>query len=272
MNNLLRTAFRVNNYRSLLNPVKNVVSLNNAFQQRQIARNIWYMCNSQSGKEIDLKLSKLCTCGCMNKHGVHSKADHSVAERELVEFLTEEILTERKAQKSKTLPTEVDGFNVKLNGAEVTLTKQIDDEAIKISFNVNHSVDTDAEPEIHSNLDKPELGELKSKPAFKVEIVRGKTTFSVLCSFVGPNEQEEGYNDIYGVDEISIYDGEWKENVYAVSGEVVDTYLYDLILNYLEEKGISNEFVEKLSEYATSYEHSAYIGLLEGLSKFASGK
>lgn len=43
-------------------------------------------------------------------------------------------------------------------------------------------------------------------------------------------------------------------------------------MNYLEEKGVSNEFVEKLSEYSTAYEHSAYIGLLEGLSKFASGK
>jgi len=43
-------------------------------------------------------------------------------------------------------------------------------------------------------------------------------------------------------------------------------------LNYLEEKGLSNEFVEKLSAYSTSYEHSAYIGLLEGLSKFISGK
>lgn len=96
--------------------------------------------------------------------------------------------------------------------------------------------------------------------------------------------------DIFKLDEISIYEGEWNENVYAVSGEVVDSvscvlnsfaydtnknvfqYLYDLLLNYLEEKGISNEFVEKLSDYATAYEHSAYISLLEGLSKFASGK
>lgn len=43
-------------------------------------------------------------------------------------------------------------------------------------------------------------------------------------------------------------------------------------MNYLEEKGISNEFVEKLGGYSTTYEHSAYISLLEGLSKFVSGK
>lgn len=49
-------------------------------------------------------------------------------ERELVEFLTDEILAERKAQKIKTVPTTLEGFAVKLNGAEVELTKKSDKE------------------------------------------------------------------------------------------------------------------------------------------------
>lgn len=49
-------------------------------------------------------------------------------ERELVEFLTEEILNERKAQKIKSVPSTLDGFTVKLNGAEVELIKQTDKE------------------------------------------------------------------------------------------------------------------------------------------------
>ncbi|XP_044259092.1 complement component 1 Q subcomponent-binding protein, mitochondrial [Tribolium madens] len=261
MNNLLRVAFRFN-YKTFLNPVKKV---SNTFQQRQLARNLWYMCNSRNDPEN--KLSKLCTCGCMSKH----QHAHSKAETELVEFLTEEIVLERKAQKSATLPAELDGFKVQLNGAEITLTKKTETETIKISFNVNHTVDTDTLPKVDSTMDEPELGELKSKPAFKVEILRGSTTFSVFCSFLDSDDQEPG-GDIFGVDELSIYDGAWNENVYAVSGEVLDTHLYDLILNYLEEKGISNEFVGKLSDFSSAYEHSAYIGLLEGLSKFASGK
>lgn len=56
------------------------------------------------------------------------RLDFFTAERELVEFLTEEILSERKAQKTKTLPTELDGFKAQLSGAEVTLTKQQDNE------------------------------------------------------------------------------------------------------------------------------------------------
>lgn len=49
-------------------------------------------------------------------------------ERELVEFLTEEILAERKAQKIKTVATTLEGYAVKLNGAEMELTKQLDKE------------------------------------------------------------------------------------------------------------------------------------------------
>lgn len=56
------------------------------------------------------------------------------AERELVEFLTEEILNERKAQKTKTIPTELDGFKAHLNGAEVTLTKEQDNEKYNINL------------------------------------------------------------------------------------------------------------------------------------------
>jgi len=48
--------------------------------------------------------------------------------------------------------------------------------------------------------------------------------------------------------------------------------LYDLLMNLLEERGISNEFVEKLSDFSTAYEHSMYIALLENTKKFVSGK
>lgn len=42
----------------------------------------------------------------------------------MVEFLAEEIVAEKKAQKLKTIPTTLDGFTVSLNGAEVTLEKK----------------------------------------------------------------------------------------------------------------------------------------------------
>lgn len=269
MNNIIRAAFKSQLLRSLLNPARKIVSVN-AGSQRQFARNLWHMCNSKNEDRFpQLKLenaSKLCSCGC-GIHGIHTKG-----ERELVEFLTEEILAERKAQKNKNIPTDLDGFKVGLSGSDVTLTKKTQQETIKIQFTVNHTVDAEIEGEVNPNADKPDIGELRSKPAFRVELVRDKTTLSILCSFIGDHEQEEGYNDLFGIDEISVFEGEWNEKVYAVAGEVLDTYLYDLLLNYLEEKGITNEFAEKLVDLSTAYEHASYISLLEGLSKFASGK
>lgn len=193
-------------------------------------------------------------------------------ERELVEFLAEEIGAEKKAQKSKTIPAEVDGFKVKLNGADVELTKALENEKIVITFNVNHTVDTEAEPDIDPNADKPDFGEMKSKPTFEVDIVRGNTTLGFTCSFFQGEPEEGEYNDIFSIDEITLYEGEWHDKIYAVVGDVLDGYLYDLLMNFLEEKGVSNEFVEKLSEFSTAYEHAAYISLLEGLSKFTARK
>lgn len=66
---------------------------------------------------------------------------------------------------------------------------------IEVNFNVNHSVDTDAEPEIHQNMDKPEV-ELKSKPTFEVDIKRGNRTMGFTCSFV-TGSQDQSQDDSY---------------------------------------------------------------------------
>lgn len=130
-------------------------------------------------------------------------------------------------------------------------------------------MDTEEEPEISSSAgEKQEFGEMKSKPTFEIDIVKGKQTLSFTCSFLQGTPQEGEYNDVFGIDEVTLYEGEHSEKTYAVAGDVLDGYLYDLLMNFLEEKGVSNEFVDKVSQFSTNYEHSAYIGLLEALSKF----
>ncbi|XP_055547356.1 complement component 1 Q subcomponent-binding protein, mitochondrial isoform X2 [Wyeomyia smithii] len=189
-------------------------------------------------------------------------------ERELVEFLTEEIVAEKKVQQKVKIPTEIEGFQIKLNGADVEMQKTTSKEKIIISFNINHTVDAEDEAEINPAADKPEFAEMKSKPQFEVDIVRGSRTLSFTCSFLRGEAQEGEYNDVFGIDEITLFEGEWNDKTYAVAGDVLDGYLYDLLMNLLEEKGISNDFVEKISDFSTHYEHSSYIQLLEGISKF----
>lgn len=121
-----------------------------------------------------------------------------LGETELVEFLTEEILAEKKAQKAHEIPRELDGFKVKLDRSEVELLKQNDKEKIVISFNINHTVDSEDEPEVEDDgQGKAQLGEMKSKPNFEIDIVRGKKTLSFTCSFLqgAPAEGEYSKND-----------------------------------------------------------------------------
>lgn len=74
--------------------------------------------------------------------------------------------------------------------------------------------------------------------------------------------------DIFAIDEVTLFSGEWDEKKYAVAGDILDGHLYDLFMNMLDERGINAEFADKMSQYCSSYEHSQYIQLLEGLQKF----
>lgn len=263
--NVLAKVFKltyIKQFSLAVTPAKSIVG------RREFTRTLWNMCRSENVTQnnfskVLLKPSIDCSCGCAGAHHIHTKG-----ERELVEFLTEEIVAEKKAQKKKTLPTEIDGFKIKLNGADIEMEKQIGKEKIVISFNVNHTVDAEDEAEVNPSADKPEFAEMRSKPQFEIDVNKGTQTLSFTCSFLQSEAQEGEYNDVFGIDEITLFEGEWNDKVYAVAGDVLDGYLYDLLMNVLEEKGISNEFVEKLSDFSTSYEHSAYISLLEGISKF----
>lgn len=55
-------------------------------------------------------------------------------------------------------------------------------------------MDTEEEPEVNPESNKPEIGELKSKPSFRVDMVRGDTTVTVSCSFATPGEEGEDYS------------------------------------------------------------------------------
>ncbi|XP_069703803.1 complement component 1 Q subcomponent-binding protein, mitochondrial [Periplaneta americana] len=277
MNGMMKAALRFSTFKTITSPLKQALLPGNTVagtSKQQFTRTLWHMCSTkpQDNNISSLKLktpTNLCSCGCGSQRLQHTKS-----EQELVQFLSEEIAAECKAQKIKSIPSKIDGFEVKLDGAEVTLTKKAGNEKVIVNFNVNHTVDTDAEPEVNPNMDKPEFAELKSKPSFDVDLQLGDQTLSFTCSFLSSDsmQQSDEYNDIFGIDELTIFKGEWNEKTYAVAGDVLDGCLYDLLMNLLEEKGISNEFVEKLSDFSTAYEHSLYIALLENTKKFVSGQ
>lgn len=267
--NIVTRAFRVQ--APIIKQFSNLLAF--AKYNPELNRSIYFMCRERNFHGTSVNHYQLLRNNVTYSRVVTgSKHIHTKGERELVEFLTEEIVAEKKAQKEQTLPIEIEGFQVKLNGADVELTKHTEKEKIVISFNINHTVDTDDETEANQSADKREFSEMRSKPQFEVDIVKTSQTLSFTCSFLQSEAQDDEYNDVFGIDEITVYDGEWNNTIYAVAGDVLDGYLYDLLMNFLEEKGISNEFAAKLSDFSTAYEHSAYISLLEGISKFTIEK
>nr|CAG4644178.1 EOG090X0APE [Lepidurus arcticus] len=210
-----------------------------------------------------------CACGC-GIQGLHTKGD-----KELVEFLTEEIQAEKANQKTKSLPPNFDGFEVKNNGAELELSKKFNDETVVVSFNVNHSVDAEVPDELNTKADAASDVEMKCKPQFEVRICKGGKVVRLACSFVqdtGAPQDTDTITDVYTIDELAIYEGEPNDKTYAVSGDILDGYMYDLLMNLLEERGVSNEFAEKVTNLTTNFEHGLYVNLLEKLQGFIQSK
>lgn len=239
----------------------------NLVPSRTVARSLAVLCSNgiNSRSPRNLPASTLCSCGC-GIHGVHTRGD-----RELVEFLQEEIGAEKKNM-AGGLPSHIDDFAVKGRDAELVLTKTFHDEQITISLNVNHTVDTEGAAEITGQ----EEAELRSRPSFEVDLKIGPKTMSFTCSYITPGEAlaegQEQNEDVFGINELTIYEGEWNEEVYCVSGDILDGMMYDLLMNMLDERGITNEFAEKLSGLCSDYEHSLYVGLLQSVQDFVKRK
>lgn len=127
-----------------------------------------------------------------NRFDVTIMIFNHLGEQELAEFLSEEIAAEKSSKKGKIVPSEIDGFKITLNGADVELTKQTDKEKVQISFNINHTVDAEEDDEDFDVTNEKGMAAMKSTPNFEVDITRAGKTLSFTCSFLKgiPSEEE----------------------------------------------------------------------------------
>jgi len=203
----------------------------------------------------------------------YSTAARTKGDQELCTFLNDEIDAEKKQRKSPNLPS-IPGFEVKVDESEVFLTRKFNDETITVELNVNHSVDSEEEnPQFQqAQPNAAEVGEMLSKPNFDVIIERQGKKLYFSCTFnMNEEGQQASQDDTFSIVEFAMYEGsEMKDQVYSVSGDIMDGCLYDLLMNLLEERGVTNEFADQLVEFTTHHEHALYISLLEKLKKFVS--
>jgi len=210
--------------------------------------------------------------------------------RNFPNFLTKKSNLKLRLKKFAGKLPQVRGFDVATEGANITLNKSFKDEKITVKLNVNHSVDADVAPvgtETDDKVEHPPV--MVSRPAFTVEIARtGKPTLALHCEFTPADEEDVDVAvedtssskpkdqvptaDVFEITEAAFLDGnEWKEATYAVSGEVMDGNLYDLLMSVLEERGLGEDFSKDLVKFSTAYEHKQYITFLEKLKGHAAG-
>jgi len=240
---------------------------------RLMNRSLFTVSSHLTGPRSGAKHGMNCGCGCRSMANLRQASTKS--DQELREFLNQEIQMEK--QQAKPRIENIAGFSVQTDGANITLTRSANGEDITVKLNVNHAVDAE-EPEDFGNANANEpSAEMACKPDFCVEIKKGETTLAFNCSFTSPEmmppqasqESPDGApNDLFHVGEITLYKGEWQESTYIAAGDVMDGYLYDLLMNYLEERGIDQEFAKNLIDFSTGYEHKLYINWLEELKRF----
>ena len=208
-------------------------------------------------------------------------ANSPQVDEEMTQFLTSEIELEKKQQK-KSLPT-IPGWKITNEGSNVVFEKSFGSEQITVRTNINHSVD---QKNLGEDVTEDVATEMVCRPEFAVEIKKNNLTLGINCAFVDTEdiadeqsanpemstEDKQALEDEFQINEFSLFEGEFKESSYAVSGDVMDGSMYDLMMDLLHERGVDQQFARSLIEYTTVYEHSQYVGLLVKLKDFFSKK
>ena len=213
---------------------------------------------------------------------------HTNVDRDLIAFLDGEIAAEKEQTKIPKNGPGVPGYQITSKGSYLTLVRKLDNETITVKLNVNGSVDTDgpSDEELEmsqtSQQDPPQLGDMKAKPDFVVEI--SKPDGQILAfncrvyadSEVPADQPDADKFEIEGFALLNAEDvdefGDWDENLYVGDAGIIDGQMYDLLMNFLDSRGIGNEFVDNVVDYATFYEHSRFVELLAGIKSFVSTK
>ncbi|VDN57280.1 unnamed protein product [Dracunculus medinensis] len=195
----------------------------------------------------------------------------SAVKTELVDALKDEINAEKQLETENFgkdyVPT-IPGFEITTNDAEVRLKKTHGNEKILVIFNVNHSVDIN--DEFHETENPQEVVPV-ALPPLTIEITKGDERLCFHLELVEPGVDNGEFD--FRVEEFYIApvssDEEVPASVYASSGRYIDPHLHDLLfVRFLEERGFNTQFCQQLVKFATHYEHSRYVSLLDKIKNF----
>jgi hypothetical protein len=187
----------------------------------------------------------------------------SKVDSEMVNYVNDQLGHET----ARTIPTIKGWSECVIEGALGSMSKQHGNETIKVRFSTNGIM-----PSLEDQDELEERGkEVLCYPAFEVVCERpGKKSIFVACQMENPalsNEDDSEDADPYEIINISV-GSEDDESPYILNMDVMEDEFYDGILGFLEERGITDEFIENLCHVATDIENNKYRDLLLGLKDF----
>jgi len=188
--------------------------------------------------------------------------------REIIRYLRDEIRLESESQKTKVELPSVPGFEVTVDGSLLILTKDGDQESLKISVDVTDSLGREDTYNEDGEIDENIEPTFVAKPPFQVDIQRDEATLAFRCCFAA--EVLEGDEDLFFIEQFFVHDGATNPQQFVGLPRFVGPELYDRFMSMLAERGIDNEFVGGLQELATAHEHRCYIRTLKDIIEFAA--
>lgn len=237
--------------------------------------------------KIQSSIGKLASSSILNQQQKfnlsYSKCLQNKADLDLHKFLQEEIKSEKEISQQPKNGKNIPGFTVHENGADVLLKRKYQNEVITVKFNVNASVDDGGQDFNESAQEQPEeiAASMKSKPDFVVEIRKSdKQALVFNCAYLEDAEEaeESEKSDLFEIQNFYLLEdgltvnSDLTDSIYMGDGALIDGHFYDLLMDYLDERGIGTEFAENLVDFSTYYEHEQYIGLLNKIQNFITNK
>ncbi|XP_033748182.1 conserved regulator of innate immunity protein 3-like [Pecten maximus] len=195
---------------------------------------------------------------------------HTQDDQDFSSYLAEEISTEKSTMRAVT---SISDWKITKDNAEVKLEKNVDNESVTITFNMNNATGSEQALE-GEGLE----GEIEADPPFNVEIKKptGKIMY-FECTMIPASEQGGDANmdevaDAFEITSVTMDEGKLKEGTFTMFSETMDGQIYDKLMDLLDNRGVGDEMIAAMREFCRAYDHHLYVNLLCKMKEFVDEK
>merc|ERR1739848_363766 len=186
----------------------------------------------------------------------------SKSDSELLNYLDDQL----EHEKARNVGNIEKWSNLTVEGAIGSMSRSHGTETVTVRFNLNGAMPTlDEQDKMEADGEEP-----LCLPDFEVIVEKpGQKKIWVNCVFdEGPEEgANDDESDAFEIISLTIANDS-TDFPYVMNMDAMDPTFYDQIFNFLEERGVTEQFVDDLATSATDAENNLYRQALEDLRSF----